>query len=414
MSEIQPSSQAPGTLAASADRTLSASQPDVPLLTPHSAVGADQRMLSVLVVFLGAGLFMALPFVLSIGAVVFLPLASAIILSIVLAPVADRMARLGIPNALASLLALLLAATIFAGLLTLIVQPALATFDQLPEMAQQVSQKVSTLRSSLGWVNDLNRQIAKVGGHAQAREVVLVGPSMIEQIAIATPAVVLEMLVTILMSYFLIESRVRMRRRLLNDRTPSHVGLKAARLAREVQDLVASYILTVGMINLGIGVLVTFGAWALGLQAPIMWGGMAALLNFLPYLGPLAIVALLALFGLGTAPTLFSGLLPAALYLGLHAVEANVITPAVLGRRFTLNPVMILLSISYFYWIWGVTGALLSVPILLVLTALFHHVGKPNLIGFIFGDPLFPAAESILPSERSDNQTAAAAEESAG
>ena len=122
-----------------------------------------------------------------------------------------------------------------------------------------------------------------------------------------------------------------------------------------------------------------------------MWGGLAAILNFLPYIGPTVMVALLALFGIGTADTMLLGLIPALAYLGLHTIEANVVTPSILGARFTMNPVMILIALSYFTWVWGVVGALLSVPILLMLTALFDHVGKPNLIGFIFGEPLFAA-----------------------
>jgi predicted PurR-regulated permease PerM len=102
-------------------------------------------------------------------------------------------------------------------------------------------------------------------------------------------------------------------------------------------------------------------------------------------------VALTALFGIGTSDTVIWGLVPAAAYLALHTVEANVITPAILGKRFTMNPVLILIALSYFTWIWGVLGALLSVPILLILTALFDHLGRPNLVGFIFGEPLFSA-----------------------
>jgi predicted PurR-regulated permease PerM len=135
---------------------------------------------------------------------------------------------------------------------------------------------------------------------------------------------------------------------------------------------------------------VALGAWALGLDAPVMWGGLAMLLNFLPYIGPLMMVVILALFGLGSAESPLVGIIPAVAYLGLHTVESNVITPSILGARFTMNPVMILIALSYFTWIWGVTGALLSVPILLTVTALIDHLGRPNLIGFIFGEPLFP------------------------
>ncbi len=158
---------------------------------------------------------------------------------------------------------------------------------------------------------------------------------------------------------------------------------------REVQDRVAAYILTVAWINAGVGLVVATGAWMLGVDAPVMWGGLAAILNFVPYIGPMAMALLLALFGIATTDTLVLGLIPAACYLGLHTVESNIVTPSILGARFTMNPVMILIALSYFSWVWGVFGALLSVPILLTITAFFDHVGRPNLIGFIFGEPLF-------------------------
>ena len=236
-----------------------------------------------------------------------------------------------------------------------------------------------------------NDRLADLTGRSGGgREVVLASPSVIEQLAFATPSVLLEVLLTFLMTFFMIEARVRLRRHLLFDRASFGTSIKAARVMREVQDRVAAYILTVSWINAGVGVIVALGAWALGVEAPVMWGGLAAILNFLPYIGPLAMTAVLALFGIGTAETVIVGLIPAAAYLGLHTVESNIVTPSILGARFTMNPVMILIALSYFSWIWGVFGALLSVPILLMLTAFFDHVGRPNLIGFIFGEPLFP------------------------
>lgn len=368
----------------------------IPETEPHhlavaspTAAAQELRLVSALVVILGAGLFMAVPFVLSIGAIVFLPLVSAIILSILLSPLADRLAGLGLPNRLASLLALVVFLLIAVLVISLILQPALDTFDRFPAMLAKITNQVSQLRGNLGWLTDLNRQLARLAGHSPAREVVLASPSVIEQLAFATPSLVLETLFMLLMTYFMLESRMRMRRRMLLDRASFGASLKAARVMRDVQDRVAAYILTVALINLGVGAVVAAGAWLLGFEAPIMWGGIAFVLNFLPYIGPLTMIAVLALFGLGTSSTMLAGLVAPAAYLGLHAVEANFITPAILGKRFTINPVLILLSISYFSWIWGVIGALLSVPILLTLTALFEHLGKPNLIGFLFGEPLF-------------------------
>ncbi len=255
-------------------------------------------------------------------------------------------------------------------------------------MSAQVARHFNDLAVTFAWVGDLNEQLAALTGE-DGEKVVLASPTMLEELAFATPTVLLEMLLTFLLAFFMIEARVRLRRRLLLERQQVGASLKAARALREVQDRVAAYILTVGLINTGMGFIVALGAWALGLEAPIMWGGLAALLNFVPYIGPMLMIVLLGLFGLGSADSVFVGMIPAAAYLGLHAVESNVITPSVLGARFTMNPVAILLALSYFGWIWGVTGALLSVPILLTLTALVDHLGRPNFIGFLFGEPLF-------------------------
>lgn len=351
----------------------------------------ELRLISALVVLLAIGLFLALPFVLSIGAVVFLPLVSAIILTILLSPLADWLAGWSVPNFLASLLSLVVFFGILTLALTAVLSPAISLYDQLPAMIDRVGQHFSQLRGSLDWFTRLNEQVVDIVGSEEGREVVLATPSFLQELAFATPTVLLEVLLTFMLAFFMIEARIRLRHRLLLQRAAVDSSLKAARVLREVQDRVAAYILTVGVINLGVGVIVGLGAWLMGLEAPVMWGGLAALLNFLPYIGPLMMTALVALYGLGSTDTPLLGLVPAAAYLGLHTVEANVVTPSVLGARFTMNPVLILLALSYFSWIWGVTGALLSVPILLALTALVDHLGKPNLIGFLFGEPLFPS-----------------------
>ena len=362
---------------------------DAPRRRQLAFAAEELRLISSLVVLLTIGLFLALPFVLSIGSVVFLPLVTAIILTIVLSPLADKLAQLGLPNPIASFLALALLVGVIALALGAVLRPALALFADMPAMVDRIGEHFNQMQGTLTWFSQLNEKVAGIVGTSRNEQVVLAGPTMLEQLAFATPTVLLEVLLTFLMAFFMIESRVRMRRRLLLDRQHFGATLKAARAMRDVQDRVGAYILTVGLINLGVGVVVTLGTWAFGMPYPVMWGGLAALLNFLPYVGPLAMIALLMLFGLGTSDAPLIGLIPAAAYLGLHTVESNIVTPAVLGARFTMNPVMILFALSYFSWIWGMTGALLSVPLLLTITALVDHLGRPNIIGFMFGEPLF-------------------------
>jgi predicted PurR-regulated permease PerM len=362
---------------------------------PRATEPGTERMVSALVLLGGLGLFLALPFVLSIGSVVFLPPVTAMIFTIILSPLADRLIRLGLPNVLASFLAIVVMLAVIVLALLLILQPAFDMVDQVPAMARNITDRFSELRGSFDWISDINRQIARLVGQTSRREVVLAGPSVIEQVVFATPSVVLEVLLTLLMSFFMIEARTRMKRRLLLDRQSFGASLRVARVLRDVQDRVANYILTVATINLGVGLTVAAGAWVFGLSAPIMWGGLAFVLNFLPYVGPLAMMALLALVGVGTSDTVLVGLFPMFAFLALHAVESNLVTPSILGVRFTLNPVSILFSISYFSWIWGAIGALLSVPILITIVALFEHLGKPNIIGFLFGEPLFQPGDDM-------------------
>lgn len=357
----------------------------------------ELRLLSALVVLLAIGLFLAMPFVLSIGSVVFLPLVSAVVLTIILSPLADRLSRAGLSAMGAALLSVMAFVAVLALALTAVLRPAVTLFEKAPAMIRRVGEHFHHLEGSVRWAERLNDQLAGIVGTRQGPEVVLAGPTVMEQVAFATPSVVLEVLLTFLMAFFMVEARVRVRQEMQH--TVHLVGptLKAAKVMRDVQDRVAAYILTVSQINFGVGLIVAGGAWALGLDVPIMWGGLAALLNFLPYVGPLAMIALLALFGLGNAAEPLSGLVPAAAYALLHAIESNVVTPAILGARFTTNPVLILLSLSYFTWVWGFAGALLSVPILLTLTALVDHVGRPNLMGFLFGEPLLTKPPQAAP-----------------
>ena len=355
----------------------------------------ELRLISALVLLIGLGLFMAVPFVLSIGSVVFLPLTAAIIITIVLSPLADRLTGWGLPNVLASLVALLVFLAVLVAALALILSPAVTLFDELPELGRGVVARFGELREEFRWIERMNDELAGLMERGGPDQVVIASPSLLEELAIATPSVVIEVVLTFLMAFFMIEARMRLRETLLLGRSSFGASVKAARAVREVQDRVAAYILTVGLINAGVGVVVATGAWAMGVDAPVMWGGLAALLNFIPYVGPAVMTGLLALYGIGTTETVWLGLAPAAAYLALHTIEANAITPSILGKRFTLNPVMILIALSYFTWIWGAIGALLSVPLLLTLTALFDHLGRPNLIGFIFGEPLFPDALAI-------------------
>ena len=150
----------------------------------------------------------------------------------------------------------------------------------------------------------------------------------------------------------------------------------AVEISHEVQQNISNYLFSVSLINIGLGLAVGGGLYFLGVPNPGMWGMIVAVLNFVPYFGPVAGVMLLAAVGLLTFDAMWQGLLPALWYLVLHLLEANLITPVLLGRRFTLNPVVIFVSLIFWTWLWGVPGALLSVPILVSIKVICDRVPR--------------------------------------
>ena len=149
---------------------------------------------------------------------------------------------------------------------------------------------------------------------------------------------------------------------------------RAVEISHEIQQNISNYLLTVSLINLGLGILVGGGLYFMGVPNAAMWGMLVAALNFVPYFGPIVGVLLLATVGLLTFDTLWQGLLPPGYYLLLHLLEANLITPVLLGRRFTLNPVVLFVSLIFWTWLWGVPGALLSLPILVTIKVICDRV----------------------------------------
>jgi predicted PurR-regulated permease PerM len=156
---------------------------------------------------------------------------------------------------------------------------------------------------------------------------------------------------------------------------------RAVEISHEVQQNISNYLFSVSMINMGLGVAVSAGLYFLGVPNAAMWGMLVAVLNFVPYFGPVAGIVLLAAVGLLTFDNGLQGILPPAWYLLLHILESNLVTPQLLGRRFTLNPVVIFVSLIFWTWLWGVPGALLSVPILVSIKVVCDRVPAMSSFG---------------------------------
>ena len=179
---------------------------------------------------------------------------------------------------------------------------------------------------------------------------------------------------TLVLLYLLLASGDLFLQKLVRVMPTLHDKKSAVEISHEIQQNISNYLFSVSLINIGLGLVVSGGLYFMGVPNAAMWGILVAILNFVPYFGPVAGVILLATVGLLTFDTLWQGLLPPAWYLVLHLLEANLITPVLLGRRFTLNPVVIFVSLIFWMWLWGVPGALLSVPILVLIKVVCDRV----------------------------------------
>lgn len=347
------------------------------------------RLFSTTIFLLSLGLFLALPFALSAGAVFFRPLFASIVIMLLLLPLTNGLTKLGIPNAISSFLAVLVFLLILALGFLIILQPALELAQRFPDITNILQERLVDIRQFTASISQMGAEFSSTIGESKGQEVVLASPTVMEEAAYATPAAILEFLLVVLLAYFMLESRLRLKRLILSNRLSLGTTLKAARTGRSITEDLSHYIGAVTTINIGVGVLVAAGAWLLDIESPLMWGGIAAILNFIPYLGPMLMAVLLFGFGAASTGDLGGGLAPMAAYIGLQVIEANLVTPSILGRRFSMNPVVILLAISYFTWIWGLAGALIAVPLLITGKALVEQLGSPNIIGFMLGEPLF-------------------------
>ena len=154
--------------------------------------------------------------------------------------------------------------------------------------------------------------------------------------------------------------------------------LTALKILNEVEAGLASYLMTVTLINLSVGAITGLICALGGMPNALGFGALAATLNFIPFLGPMATFAILLVVGVAAIPDLVQGLAPAAAFALLVIIEGQFVTPTIVGRRLELNGLAVLLSLSFWAWLWGPLGAFLSSPMLIVTLILRQHLYEPN------------------------------------
>lgn len=345
------------------------------------------RLLAGLTLIAGIGLALALPFALRAGADFFLPVTAAMVIAIALVPLLEWLERRRVPSGLAAFICLLVFLSIANAALASIVVPATEWFQALPERIPQIQANLAPLidfYSNLQkFVDDTVQMLAR-GPVAAAQASAVSAPSSLMDYVSSAPHAAIQLFFAILVIYFFLSGWTRLRERTITSRGSFGGALATARVIQNVVDSTSAYLGTITFINVALGLLVATALWLIGMPSPLMWGGIVALLNYVPYIGPILAAVLLALGGLMTFSDIWIALLPATILVGLHLVEANIVTPTVLGRRLTINPLLILVSLSFWGWVWGTPGALLAVPLLIIIQTVVGAAGKPDIAGFLF------------------------------
>ncbi len=346
------------------------------------------RLLAALALIAGGAFLLALPFALRAGAEFFLPVTAALVIAIALVPALEWLERRRVPSSLAAFLCVVLFLTLANVAVAAIVFPA-------SEWVRLLPQRIGRIRETLGplfdiyadleaFIDDIVRQFGRAPGVATQTVTVETPNSLLQIIATSAPWAAIQMFFAVLVIFFFLSGWTRMRKRTITTRASFDGAMTTARVIQQVVDATSTYLGTITVVNVGMGLVVALILYLIGMPTPLMWGGIVAVLNFIPYLGPIASALLLGLGGLMTFPDPWLALLPAVAFVGIHLVEANFITPLVVGHRLTINPLMILLALSFWAWVWGTTGALLAVPLLIIFRTVFDAAGKPDVAGFLF------------------------------
>ena len=362
------------------------SEEEARLIAEASAAKRD-RLLASFNLIAGIGLVVALPFALREGAEFFMPVTAAMVVAIALVPLLEWFERRGVPSRRSAGLCLIifLAFALFA--IGSIVIPA-------TDWAAQVPSKIPKVRTALEPVLDLYKNLdrfitrtsAQIAiNQEHARTVRIETPnSALGLLTSSAPHLLIQLFFSLLVIFFFLAGWTAMRKKTIVSRGSFEGALTTARVIQQVVDATSTYLGTITVINIGLGALTAGALWLLGMPSPIMWGGIVAVANYIPYLGPIVCALLLFLGGLMTYPDIWGALAPPAVFIGFHLVEANFFTPMVVGHRLTISPLAILVSLSFWAWVWGTTGALLAVPLLIIIKTIFSAAGTPDVAGFLF------------------------------
>jgi predicted PurR-regulated permease PerM len=369
---------------------------DTPAASPDDAPatgGASAQTIS-LIILATLGVF----YCLSAAADLVVPLMLAMLLKLLMQPVMRFLGeRLGLPDGVSALLIIFALIMLVAAIGLSIAVPASGWLAKAPDGLRALEKQFDFLRGPLGAAQYMLQQVehlvAPQGGWNAPPATPAPAGSPISlssvgmSVLLGTQQFFGRLFVLVVALFFMLAAGNTMLRKLV-EVTPRLQDKKhVVFIAGEIESNVSGYLATITAINLGFGVLAGISAWLCGIADPLLWGTVAFLLNYIPIVGPIIGMLTMFLVGLLTFSEPLPALLPAGIYLAMHVIEGQIITPMLLARRFTLSPLLVILSLFFWNWMWGVPGALLSMPLLAVTKIICDRIPALAALGHMMGPP---------------------------
>lgn len=348
-----------------------------------------------LVVFVGGLFILAMFAAMYVMRDIAMPVILAVVLKLLLQPLVRVLEQIYLPRIVGVIVVLCLLLGVLTGIGMAVAGPGSGWANKLPESLPRLQQHLSFIAEPIGAVRHLlkraEQSVQKETPPEPASTPVPTptapaAPALHEAVVLGalfatTADVVTAILTTIVVLFFLLLSGETFLRRLVEILPRFKEKRQAVDIAQQVERNISAYLLTITIMNAGVGVASGVIMWACGVGDPLLWGTVAFLLNYVPVLGPIIATILFAMVGLLMFDSLWSAVLPAALYFAVHLLEGEFVTPMVVAKRFTLNPVLVILSLIFWFWMWGVAGAILAVPMLAVTKIICDSVRSLAAVG---------------------------------
>ena len=336
-------------------------------------------------VFLGGLFVLACIAALYVAAEIVLPLILAIMLKLLLQPFVRLLERIHIPRGIGAILSVLIVLGMFGGAISMLAGPAAAWAGKLPEAIPKIRDGLSFLQQPIDAVQNLMKQFESLtGGSGGGSSGPSVKPTAIFGAVLSGSAAATSgLFTTLLILFYMLVSGETFLRRLVEILPNFKDKRSAVELSVDIEKNVSAYLLTVSCINALVGIATGCVMWLCGVANPVLWGATALLLNFVPILGPMVGIVIFLMASVLSLGVSWWAVLPVGLYLAIHIIEGEIATPMLLAHRFTINPVAMILALIFWYWMWGVAGAILAVPLLAVTKIICDDLRPLRAIGHL-------------------------------